>query len=333
MREAISIERGEMLLAGTIQGSTFTELRRRASEEASRLGFDLYPIGAVVPLMESYRYRDLVQVIVASKERLSPAAPVHLFGAGHPMIFALAVALGCDLFDSAAYALYAKDGRYMTSRGTYHIEDLRYLPCSCPICSTHTRGELAGDEGLIARHNLHVSFEEIRLVKQCIKDGSLWELVEERCRAHPSLLAGLKAAVSHSDWIERVDRMPKSTFFYSGPESARRSEVQRFKRYQKRFELRGRVLIKEKDDVVDDLDDFDYVMDFKPPFGAYPALLRESYPFNAEVTVWDHEAVLVAIENVRELIESNPDASFTLKMPGWIEEDLIKELEEYALVV
>ncbi|CAD7768746.1 tRNA-guanine(15) transglycosylase [Candidatus Methanoperedenaceae archaeon GB37] len=333
LREAISIERGEMLLAGTIQGSTFTELRRRASEEASRLGFDLYPIGAVVPLMESYRYRDLVQVIVASKEGLSPAAPVHLFGAGHPMIFALAVALGCDLFDSAAYALYAKDGRYMTSRGTYHIEDLRYLPCSCPICSTHTRGELAGDEGLIARHNLHVSFEEIRLVKQCIRDGSLWELVEERCRAHPSLLAGLKAAVSHSDWIERVDRMPKSTFFYSGPESARRSEVQRFKRYQKRFELRGRVLIKEKDDVVDDLDDFDYVMDFKPPFGAYPALLRESYPFNAEVTVWDHEAVLVAIENVRELIESNPDASFTLKKPGWVEEDLIKELEEYALVV
>ncbi|PHP45381.1 tRNA-guanine(15) transglycosylase [Methanosarcinales archaeon ex4572_44] len=305
LREAACVERGEMLLAGTVQGSTFQELRRRAGEEASKLGFDLYPLGAVVPLMESYRYRDLVWVIVASKQGLPPAAPVHLFGAGHPMMFALAVALGCDLFDSAAYALYAKDGRYMTDRGTYHIQDLRYLPCSCPICSTHTVGELASDEGLIARHNLYVSFEEMRLVKQC-------------------------TAVNHSDWIERLDRMPKSTFFYSGPESARRSEIRRFERYQTRFDLKGKVLIKEKNDTIENFSDFDYVMDFKPPFGAYPALLRETYPFNAEVTVWDHEAVLVALENVTRLIQCNPDANFTFKKPTWIPEKLIKELKKYA---
>ncbi len=102
----------------------------------------MYPLGAVVPLMEAYRYAELVDVIAASKRGLSPASPVHLFGAGHPMMFALAVALGCDLFDSAAYALYAKDGRYITVNGTYHVEKLNYLPCSCPICSKYTAGEL-----------------------------------------------------------------------------------------------------------------------------------------------------------------------------------------------
>jgi 7-cyano-7-deazaguanine tRNA-ribosyltransferase len=44
--------------------------------------------------METYRYADLVDVIVSAKKGLDPSAPVHLFGAGHPMMFALAVPLG-----------------------------------------------------------------------------------------------------------------------------------------------------------------------------------------------------------------------------------------------
>ncbi|RQD85418.1 tRNA guanosine(15) transglycosylase TgtA, partial [Methanosalsum natronophilum] len=133
------------LVAGPIQGSTYTDLRSEAATQATKIGFDVYPIGAVVPLMESYRYADLVDVIVSSKMGMNPNYPVHLFGAGHPMMFSLAVALGCDLFDSAAYALYAKDGRYITINGTYHLTNLKYLPCSCPICQNHTVEELKND--------------------------------------------------------------------------------------------------------------------------------------------------------------------------------------------
>ncbi len=71
-----------MLLAAPVQGSTFPDLRERAARELSQLDFDIYPLGAVVPLMESYRYSDLVDVIVASKKGLSPAAPVHLTAIG-----------------------------------------------------------------------------------------------------------------------------------------------------------------------------------------------------------------------------------------------------------
>ncbi|MCD4799190.1 MAG: tRNA guanosine(15) transglycosylase TgtA, partial [Methanosarcinales archaeon] len=123
-----------MLLAAPVQGGIFKDLREQAGRELGIAGFDIYPIGAVVPLMESYRYADLVDVIVSAKKGLPSSVPVHLFGAGHPMVFALAVALGCDLFDSAAYALYAKDGRYLSAEGTYHIKDMEYLPCSCPVC-------------------------------------------------------------------------------------------------------------------------------------------------------------------------------------------------------
>jgi 7-cyano-7-deazaguanine tRNA-ribosyltransferase len=263
--------------------------------------------------MESYRYSDLVDVIVASKKGLSPASPVHLFGAGHPMMFSLAVALGCDLFDSASYALYAKEGRYMTVRGTYHVDKLQYLPCSCPVCTSHDAGELIKSENreeLLARHNLYVTFAEMREVKQAIKEGSLWELVEQRCRVHPQLLNGLKRALCYSDWIEQFQPAPRSTFFYSGPESALRPEVLRYRKKLENFELKGRVLIRTRR--LDNEDEFDWVLDFKPPFGAYPLELKETYPLNAEVTDEpDYESLTVALQNTLELMELNPEAEFT----------------------
>ena len=48
--------------------------------------------------------------------RTGYSRPVHLFGAGHPMVFALAALLGCDMFDSASYAKFARDDRFMFPR-------------------------------------------------------------------------------------------------------------------------------------------------------------------------------------------------------------------------
>ncbi len=311
-KDALGLKK-DMLLAAPVQGSTFPDLRERAARELSYSNFDIFPLGAVVPLMESYRYSDLVDVIVASKKGLSPTAPVHLFGAGHPMMFALAVALGCDLFDSASYALYAKEGRYMTVRGTYHVDKLQHLPCSCPICSSLDANELIKSENrdeLLARHNLYVTFSEMREVKQAIMEGSLWELVEQRCRVHPKLLNGLQRALSYSDWIEQFQPVQRATFFYGGPESALRPEVARYRKRLGNFRLEGRVLIRAKKQ--DNEDDFDHVLEFKPPFGAYPVELKETYPFNAEVTDEpDYEALTVALQNTFALMQMNPGVEFT----------------------
>jgi len=77
------------------------------------MGFDVYPIGAVVPLMESYRYTELVDVVMASVKNLPRFTTETFDGCWSSMVFALAVAMGCDLFDSAAYILYAQDDRFM----------------------------------------------------------------------------------------------------------------------------------------------------------------------------------------------------------------------------
>ncbi|MBW6469989.1 MAG: tRNA guanosine(15) transglycosylase TgtA [Methanosarcinaceae archaeon] len=335
LAKARELVKDGMLLAGPVQGSTYPDLRERCARELSELKFDIYPFGAVVPLMESYRYADLVDVIASAKKGLDPTAPVHLFGAGHPMMFALAVALGCDLFDSAAYALYAKDGRYMTSHGTHHVEDLHYLPCSCPICVSHTAEELKSAENiseLLARHNLYVTFQEMRLVKQSIKEGNLLELVELRCRAHPHLLEGLKQAYKYSDWLEQCDPASKSTFFYCGPESADRPEVLRFANRLDRFTITGTAIIRTTTTKRDN--EYDNLLTFKPPFGSFPVELSEVYPLNAEViSTPDYEALGCALENTIRLIELNPGAEFTFIRKDGLEHPLFEKLAEIANVI
>ncbi len=45
-------------------------------------------------------------------------------------------------------------------------------------------------ERLLALHNLYVTVAEISRIRQAIVDGTLWELVDERCRGHPHSLLG-----------------------------------------------------------------------------------------------------------------------------------------------
>lgn len=327
--------KGNMMLAGPVQGSTHLDLREEAARRTYEIGFDVYPLGAVVPLMEAYRYRDLVDVIVRSKMGLGPDAVVHLFGAGHPMMLALAVALGCDLFDSAAYALYAKDGRYLTVDGTYHIGQLTHLPCSCPVCMSHTAKEIAGmDEAtrtrLLAEHNLYATFAELRLIKQSILDGDLMELVERRCRSHPKMLSGLKRMMDYSPYIERFDRATKASFFYLGPESSRRPEVIHYNRLLKNIQVQGNVLISTRRDV--DSSGFDRVLHVKVPFGVFPDELSESYPIGQSevISEVECEARDSTLNNIADFIESHPEARFTLAYDGPWESPVIGRLAAIA---
>ena len=233
LREAKELFGNDAPIAGPVQGSLYQDLRERAGKEVGDLGFSFCPIGAVVPLMESYRYRDLVDVVLAAKRTLPRSACIHLFGAGHPVMFALAAAMGCDLFDSAAYALYAKEGRYLTTHGSFKIDELADLPCSCAVCRSHTAEQLrtAKDRTrLLALHNLAVTLAEIARIRQAITDGTLWELVDERCRNHPQLLSGYRRLLQHNAELEPFDRAHKRRFFYRGDESCARTEVLRYQR-------------------------------------------------------------------------------------------------------
>jgi 7-cyano-7-deazaguanine tRNA-ribosyltransferase len=229
-------EKGEMLLACTVQGSVYPHLRETCARELSALNADFFPIGGVVPLMENQRYAELVRCILAAKRGLDPSKPVHLFGAGHPLMFSLAVALGCDFFDSSAYAKYAVDRRMIFPWGTEKLDELSELPCCCPVCSKMTAAELREMENnevvlQLALHNLFVSFAELKTIRAALAGGWLWELVEQRAVSNPFLSDALRVLrePEHLSWLEQYEPVSKKTgLFYTGPQTIHRPTLFRY---------------------------------------------------------------------------------------------------------
>jgi len=308
-------------LAGPVQGGLFPDLREEAGRAVQDIGISFCPIGAVVPLMENYRYQDLVEVVLAAKRGLSPATAVHLFGAGHPSMFALAVAMGCDLFDSAAYALFAREGRYITPHGSYKIDELAELPCPCRVCRSMTADELRRSddrERLLALHNLHVTLAEIARIRQAIQDGTLWEVVDERCRSHPRLLVGYRKLLAHTAELERYDNVSKRRFFYCGSETCRRTEVLRYHEVIPRISVGEQVLVSFDGRQIPG---FDTVLNFKPPFGPYPVELAETFPIGqSEVPDWDADMVRSGCAGIRALMEGHPESRFAIRCSdAWAE--------------
>ncbi len=208
-----------------IQGGTFLDLRAKACKELSKTSPVIYPIGGIVPLMINYDFTKLIKIIIECKKHLPLNTPVHAFGAGHPLIFALLAYAGIDLFDSASYALYAREGKYITETGTKQVKDMTSLPCNCPVCSKNKVKDLL-DEQLLARHNLHAIMREIRVIRQAIQEDRLFELVNSRARSHPSVYQAFKELLKNKELIQENDPIRKrNALFWTGPLSDERPEI------------------------------------------------------------------------------------------------------------
>lgn len=228
-----------ILWVGPIQGAPYKDLVELCAKKMSRMNFDVYALGSPTQIMESYRYDLLFDIIYTAKRFLPLSKPLHLFGAGHPMMLSLAVALGCDLFDSASYILYAKEGRYMTPQGTYKLSELDFFPCSCPVCSKLSPRDLASMSSLertrhLALHNLFALKSELNNIKQAIREGLLWELVTQRCRSHPRLYSALRRIKGASKFLESLDPSTKAMisgiFFYDSLDLYRPEVVRHVKK-------------------------------------------------------------------------------------------------------
>ncbi len=239
-------QRDDVLWVGPVQGGCFTDLVARSARLMGSLPFHIHALGSPVPVMEAYRFDVLVDMIMAAKLNLPPERPLHLFGAGHPMMFALAVALGCDTFDSAAYAIYARDGRYMTEAGTARLEELAYFPCDCPVCARKDPSDLLDmpeeeRARLLAMHNLYACLRELRAIRQAIREGCLWEHLMLRAHSHPSLLKAVRKLADYADVLERHTPMArkKGIFIFSSDDLHRPELVRYRKRLLERFRPRG----------------------------------------------------------------------------------------------
>lgn len=232
-KEALEISsKASTCWVAPIQGGKFLSLVERSAKELTQINFySMFAIGSVVELMNNYRYDTLLQIILTAKKFLAPEKPLHLFGAGHPAMFPFIVAAGIDTFDSAAYSLYAQDGRYLTNTQTFLLKDLDEFPCNCPICSKTTPNELLNQPKLqqiqaLAKHNLYICQAEIKTIREAISSGTLWNLLESRSRAHPALRKGFDVLLKHSSiLLENTPSTKKKGCFYVSESDSQRPEV------------------------------------------------------------------------------------------------------------
>jgi 7-cyano-7-deazaguanine tRNA-ribosyltransferase len=130
------------------------------------------------------------------------------------------------------------------------MEEMTYLPCQCPVCSSHTLKELRDmqkDQRMIevAKHNLHVLKAEVDMTKQAIMDGRLWEYVMQKARAHPKLLEAVQLlGGAEFDFIaDGTPLFKEKAIFFFDPVDQHRPEARRFRQAVSRFTTAKKKLV------------------------------------------------------------------------------------------
>lgn len=326
--------RDDIAWVGPVQGGQYLDLIAESAKEMGKLPFQIHALGSPTPVMEQYKFDVLVDMIATAKMNLPIERPLHLFGAGHPFMFALAVSLGCDLFDSAAYTLFAKQDRYLTEYGTTRLEELEYFPCSCPVCNktdSETVKALPWEDRhkFLAEHNLHISLCELRRIKQAIAEGRLWEHMEMRAYGHPSLLQALKKIKKYSKYLERQNPVTrKSGIFFFDSLGLARPEIIRFRqRLRDRYSppRHAKILLllpqtmkkpfhtsKEHKVIMEKLQHtlganiaIVHLCVYATPFGLVPNELDDVYPVSQNVIAnpFDHETISYVAQQVMDYIQ------------------------------
>ena len=302
-----------------VQGSPYRDLLRYSSLRAWRYPYHIHALGSPTVLLEKYDYASIVELTAIAKLYLPPHKPFHVFGVGHPMIIPFLVAVGADLFDSASYILYARDNRYMVESGTRRLEELSYLPCNCPVCSRYSVRELieAPTEErvrLLAIHNLYMLHREIVSVKEAIKEGRLWEYLEYRSKAHPSLRRALMVVKKYYGLIEKYNPVAKGSPYAMLLVDRDSLYNPRLKRYRRESEkLINRIGFKHvvmypalrKPYNLQEIPVKDKpVLLYHPYLGVFPPQLSNTYPyFQHEESILDDDIVYYA-EKLLEDLES-----------------------------
>lgn len=333
-----------------IQGSPYKDLLIYSSIKAWMLPYHIHALGSPTVLLEKYDYEKIAELTAIARIHLPPQKPLHVFGVGHPMIIPFLVALGADLFDSASYILYARDNRYMTETGTKKLEELQYLPCNCPVCSRYSTKELLEMPRnkrveLLALHNLYMLKKELDSTKQAIKEGRLWEYLEYRSKAHPSLKKAFHVLKKYIEYLRKYNPTAKGTTFailLNDSDSLMNPRLLIVKEDVKKYILKrymGKQILllpayekpfnQEKIYVEIKKQYRNYkILFFHPFLGVFPPQLSNTYPyFQHEEGIIDEHIVEKAVNEIKEALKSiNPRKTVLVKIGMKPYDDIIDML-------
>lgn len=191
---------------------------------------DLYVLGAARQLED--RPRALVEAVIRIRESTAPDTALYAPALALPENLALLAYAGIDIFDDTRAYMGASMGIYFTAGGSYPLKNLRELPCSCGACALLCKPDaISGDERkeLLIRHNVYKLSEELKNVRNHIRESTLREYVEAACRTRPWLTAALRLLDAHPSYLEKRTPVSRAgTMYACSSESANRVEVRRF---------------------------------------------------------------------------------------------------------
>ncbi len=278
------------ILSLGLQGGYHKNLREHAAEKVSKIA-DIVAVGGIVPLMEQYKFSELIDILAWSSLSSNISKPKHAFGLGHPLLIPLAVSLGYDIFDSASYALFAREGRYLTSTKTLKLDKMYYLPCTCPICHKNSVDELNKDRTLLAQHNLYVLMNTIKKTKEAIFEDRLYELVQSIAAENPFFKNLINLRKFSSSLYKRGSLYKKSGLYFVNGISEFRPEIKLFldrlnRRFKPKVDTRLVILgslskpysMSGYDTIKNIFRENDSYAIFSPPFGIIPYELWDIYP-------------------------------------------------------
>jgi queuine tRNA-ribosyltransferase len=172
-------------LFGILQGSTYTDLRRRSAEVLGAAGFVGYSIGGLSVGEPKAIMHEMLEACIP---HLPPERPRHLLGVGSPEDLFEGIARGVDMFDCVLPTRIARNGTLFVSTGRVNIRNAQYerdsAPvedgCTCYTCQNFSRAylrhlfrcrEVLGLR-LATLHNLHFLFTLMGHIRKHIVEGT-----------------------------------------------------------------------------------------------------------------------------------------------------------------
>lgn len=113
-----------------VQGSVFTELRKRSAEKIASLGAEGNAIGGLSvgePAEEMYKMIEVVNAILPADR------PRYLMGVGMPVNILEAIERGVDMFDCVIPTRNGRNGMLFTSKGIINIRNRKWMKDFSPI--------------------------------------------------------------------------------------------------------------------------------------------------------------------------------------------------------
>ncbi|WP_321422195.1 archaeosine tRNA-ribosyltransferase [uncultured Methanobacterium sp.] len=178
-------QKGDINQIAVLHGAKYPDLRLECASALEELGYRLFLVANTDDLLR--KPQDLLKIITNLRENMSPNSAL-IFPFAELNFIPLLVYLGVDFFGDSSADFYAKIGAITTPHGNY---DLQQYPIY----------DFTPEE--LKKYNQDSLDFVLREVRAHIQNGTLRNLVEERCCSSPEAMSALR--ILDRDYVDFVD--------------------------------------------------------------------------------------------------------------------------------